>query len=299
MYFYSEFQEFIVTRSMTAFARKEEQTEQGSLTWEIRSVNHRYLEVSLRLEESFRPLEMQIRKRFADKLGRGKVDAALRYKAPEHHQSSLNYDAALAKSVVDSYDQLAQISTRPAPIDMLRVLQWPGVLISETLDQTALNKAVMSSLDHAIDELITTRETEGAALQVMIDQRCDDINMIAEATRKRMPEILDQQRQRLAERIADLQVDLDPERLEQEIVLLAQKSDVAEELDRLQNHIIEVKNVLQRDEPVGRRLDFLMQELNREANTLASKSIDTSTTRNSVDLKVLIEQMREQIQNIE
>jgi uncharacterized protein (TIGR00255 family) len=284
---------------MTAFARQEQQTEQGSLTWEIRSVNHRYLEVALRLDEKFRPLEMKIRKLFSDKLGRGKVDAVLRYKAPEQQQASLDVDNDLAKSVVKSCEKLANIADNAAPLDMLNVLQWPGVIISNPLDQAALNKAVMSALKLAIDELIVTRETEGSALQIMIEQRCNDINAIAIDVRERMPEILAQHRQRLSDRVAELQINLDAERLEQEMVVLAQKSDVAEELDRLQSHIVEVENVLKRDEPVGRRLDFLMQELNREANTLASKSIDSGTTRHSVDLKVLIEQMREQIQNIE
>ncbi|OUR64743.1 YicC family protein [Methylophaga sp. 42_25_T18] len=284
---------------MTAFARQEKQTEQGSLTWEIRSVNHRYLEVALRLEESFRPLEMKIRKMFTDRLGRGKVDAVLRYKAPEQQQTSLEIDRNLAQSVVNSCEQLAAFSEQAAPVDMLRVLQWPGVIISDSLDQAALNKVVLASLKTAVDELIVTRETEGAALQTMIEQRCGEINTIAIDVRQRMPEILEQHRQRLLERVTELHVNLDAERLEQEMVLLAQKSDVAEELDRLQSHIVEVENVLKRDEPIGRRLDFLMQELNREANTLGSKSIDTDTTRHSVDLKVLIEQMREQIQNIE
>jgi len=284
---------------MTAFARQEQQTDQGSLTWEIRSVNHRYLEVALRLDEKFRPLEMKIRKLFSDKLGRGKVDAVLRYKAPEQQQASLEIDNDLAKAVLTSCEQLANVAENAAPLDMLKVMQWPGVIISESLDQGALNKAVLSSLKAAIDELITTRETEGAALQKMIEQRCSEINDIALDVNNRMPEILAQHRQRLLDRVAELQINLDAERLEQEMVVLAQKSDVAEELDRLQSHIVEVENVLKRDEPIGRRLDFLMQELNREANTLASKSIDSGTTRHSVDLKVLIEQMREQIQNIE
>jgi len=284
---------------MTAFARREEQTEQGDLTWEIRSVNHRYLETSLRLDERFRPLEMKIKKLFSAKLARGKVDASLRYKTPEDQQSSLNIDHDLAKSIIAHCDELALLTTRPAPVDMLKVLHWPGVLQADSLDQEALNKSVMASLSQAIDELIETRETEGTALQEMIGQRCVEINNIAINVRERMPDILEQQRTRLAERVAELQVQLDPERLEQEMVMLAQKSDVAEELDRLQSHVVEVQNVLQRDEPTGRRLDFLMQELNREANTLGSKSINTETTRHSVELKVLIEQMREQIQNIE
>jgi len=289
----------IVTRSMTAFARQEEPTSQGDLTWEVRSVNHRYLETSLRLDERFRPLEMKIKKLFSKKLARGKVDASLRYKAPEQEQSTLNIDKKLAQSVIEHCDSLSLLTTRPAPVDMLRVMQWPGVLQADSLDQEALNQSVMTALDRVIEELIVTRETEGAALEEMIEQRCIEINQIIIDVRARMPEILEQHKARLVERVADMQVTLDPERLEQEMVILAQKSDVAEELDRLQSHVNEVLNVLKRDEPTGRRLDFLMQELNREANTLGSKSINTDTTRYSVDLKVLIEQMREQIQNIE
>lgn len=284
---------------MTAFARQEEQTEQGDLTWEIRSVNHRYLEISLRLEENFRPLEMQMRKLFSDKLGRGKIDAVLRYKMPAQQQTTLDCDQSLAKALIDSYDSLAQLSSNVAPIDMFKILQWPGVIMAKTLDQTLLNKSVITTLNAAIDELIDTRKTEGMALQKMIEQRCSEITDIANQVRHLMPTILQQHQTKLAERVAELGVDLDADRLEQEIVLMAQKSDVAEELDRLQSHIIEVQHVLKRDQPIGRRLDFLMQELNREANTLASKSIDTQTTRYAVDLKVLIEQMREQIQNIE
>jgi uncharacterized protein (TIGR00255 family) len=288
-----------VTRSMTAFARQEEQTEQGDLTWEVRSVNHRYLELSLRLDERFRSLEMPIRKLFAEKLARGKVDAALRYKTPEAQLSNVDMDRDLAKSVVENCEIVAGFAAQAAPIDPVKILQWPGVLKAESLDQVALNTSVMASVRKAIDELIVTRKTEGAALQTMIAQRCIEIDGIAKEIRQRMPDILAQHQQRLNERVAELQVSLDPERLEQEMVMLAQKSDVAEELDRLESHVIEVQNVLQRDEPVGRRLDFLMQELNREANTLGSKSINTETTNHSVQLKVLIEQMREQIQNIE
>lgn len=288
-----------MTRSMTAFARQEEQTEQGDLTWEVRSVNHRYLEVSLRLDERFRSLEMPIRKLFAEKLARGKVDATLRYKTPEAQLSNVDMDSDLAKSVVKNCEIVAGFAAQAAPIDPVKILQWPGVLKAESLDQMALNTSVMASVHKAIDELIVTRETEGAALKTMIAQRCVEIDGIAKEIRQRMPDILTQHQQRLNQRVAELQVTLDPERLEQEMVMLAQKSDVAEELDRLESHVVEVQNVLQRDEPVGRRLDFLMQELNREANTLGSKSINTETTNHSVQLKVLIEQMREQIQNIE
>nr|WP_289282934.1 MULTISPECIES: YicC/YloC family endoribonuclease [unclassified Methylophaga] len=284
---------------MTAFARHEEQTELGSLSWEIRSVNHRYLEVSFRLEESFRPFEMAMRKLISDTLSRGKVEVALRYRAPEQTQSALQMNVDLAKAVMENYQQLASFTDSAAPIDILRVMQWPGVIQTESLDQDALQATVLESLKHALADLVATREREGAALEQMIIQRCEQINDIAEQTKTRLPEILASHRQKLSDRIAELEVNLEPERLEQEMVLLAQKADVAEEIDRLQNHVNEVKHTLKRDEPIGRRLDFLMQELNREANTLGSKSIDTDTTRYSVDLKVLIEQMREQIQNIE
>lgn len=288
-----------MTRSMTAFARHEAQTELGTLSWEIRSVNHRYLELGFRLEESFRPLEMAMRKRISDTLSRGKVEVALRYKAPEQQQDDIQINEPLARKVIDQYQQLAGISQNPAALDLMKVLQWPGVIQTESLDQQALSQRVMQTLDKALSDLLATREREGQALQVMIEQRCAQINAIADQVRKVMPDILENQRQKLRERVEDMQVNLEPERLEQEMVLLAQKSDVAEELDRLQSHVKEVEHVLQRDEPIGRRLDFLMQELNREANTLGSKSIDSGTTRFSVDLKVLIEQMREQIQNIE
>ena len=288
-----------MTRSMTAFARHEAQTELGTLSWEIRSVNHRYLELGFRLEDSFRPLEMAMRKRIGDTLSRGKVEVALRYKAPEQQQDDIQINESLARKVIDQYQQLAGISQNPAALDLMKVLQWPGVIQTESLDQQALSQRVMETLDKALSDLLATREREGQALQVMIEQRCAQINAIADQVRQVMPDILENQRQKLRERVEDMQVNLEPERLEQEMVLLAQKSDVAEELDRLQSHVKEVEHVLQRDEPIGRRLDFLMQELNREANTLGSKSIDTGTTRFSVDLKVLIEQMREQIQNIE
>lgn len=288
-----------MTRSMTAFARHEAQTDLGTLSWEIRSVNHRYLEVGFRLDESFRSLEMAMRKHVSDTLSRGKVEVTLRYKAPEQQQDALEINQALAETVVSRYQQLASLSDVAAPLDMMKVLQWPGVIQTESLDQEALATLVMQSLQEALADLVATREREGAALQTMIEQRCQQISDIAAQVRDLMPTILETQRNKLQEKVQELAVNLEPERLEQEVVLLAQKSDVAEELDRLQSHVKEVEHVLKRDEPIGRRLDFLMQELNREANTLGSKSIDTGTTRFSVDLKVLIEQMREQIQNIE
>jgi uncharacterized protein (TIGR00255 family) len=284
---------------MTAFSRFEAQNELGALSWEIRSVNHRYLETSFRLEETFRPIEMMMRKVVSEHLSRGKVELTLRYKAPQQQQQDIQLNQALAQSVISSYDQLASLATSPAPLDMMKVMNWPGVMEQTSLDQDALYSWVMTTLKDALKDLIAMREREGSSLQQLILQRCERIAEIAKDVRERMPAILEHHHQKLRDKVADLAAQVDSDRLEQELVLLAQKSDVAEELDRLQSHVEEVTHVLSRNEPIGRRLDFLMQELNREANTLGSKSIDTETTRYSVELKVLIEQMREQIQNIE
>lgn len=288
-----------MTKSMTAFSRYEAQGDLGTLSWEVRSVNHRYLEVSFRLEESFRPLEMTMRKLVSAHLSRGKVELALRYKAPEQAEQSVELNTEIAQSVIDSYETLAKLSNAPAPLDLMKVMQWPGVIQSKSLDQDALRAWIVDSLGEALNDLTEMREREGASLEQMILQRCEQIDDIAKDVRERMPDIIAAHHQKLTDRVADMSTTVDPERLEQELVLMAQKSDVAEEVDRLQSHVKEVQHVLSRNEPIGRRLDFLMQELNREANTLGSKSIDTDTTRYSVELKVLIEQMREQIQNIE
>jgi uncharacterized protein (TIGR00255 family) len=284
---------------MTAFSRYEAQGDLGTLSWEVRSVNSRYLETHFRLDESFRPLEMIMRKRVSEKLTRGKVELALRYKAPEQTEQGLQLNTDVAQGVIDSYEALAKLSDNAAPLDLMKVMNWPGVIQSDSLDQEALRAWVTESLDAALTDLTAMREREGASLEQMIQTRCQQINDIADDVRQRMPEIIAAHHQKLKDRVAELATSVDPERLEQELVLLSQKSDVAEEVDRLQSHVKEVSHVLSRNEPIGRRLDFLMQELNREANTLGSKSIDTDTTRYSVELKVLIEQMREQIQNIE
>jgi uncharacterized protein (TIGR00255 family) len=288
-----------VTLSMTAFARQEQTLDSGTLSWEIRSVNHRYLELSLRMDETFRPLEIAIRKLFAQQVARGKVEAVLRYQPTAADVATLHIDEDLARAVIDACAKLSDLSPAMAALDPLRLLQWPGIVSQQQTDAEALNKAVMAVLQTTLKDFVDSRRREGEALAEMLLQRCEDIAHIAAAVRIKMPQILAQNHARLLQRLADFQVELEPERLAQEAALLAQKSDVAEELDRLENHVNEVRHILGRNEPVGRRLDFLMQELNREANTLASKSIDTDTTRYAVDLKVLIEQMREQIQNIE
>ncbi len=288
-----------MTLSMTAFARQEQTLDSGVLSWEIRSVNHRYLELSLRMDETFRPLEIGIRKLFSQQIARGKVEAVLRFQPAMADSTTLHIDENLAQAVIDACVRLSDLSPATAPLDPLRLLQWPGVVSQQQIDAEALNSAVMSLLQNTLNDFIASRGREGEALADMLLKRCDEIAVIASSVRSQMPQILSQNHARLLQRLADFQVELEPERLAQEAALLAQKSDVAEELDRLENHVNEVRHILGRNEPVGRRLDFLMQELNREANTLASKSIDTDTTRYAVDLKVLIEQMREQIQNIE
>lgn len=288
-----------MTLSMTAFARHELTLESGTLSWEIRSVNHRYLELSLRMEEAFRPLEIGIRKAFAQKIARGKVEAVLKFQPSSQQKAAIQIDETLARSVIDACERLSEMSAATISLDPLRLLQWPEIVSQPQVDIEQLSEKVMLGLAAALEDFIASRLREGDALAEMIQQRCQEIDEIAQYVRQRLPEIISQHHQRLKTRVAEFAVTVDADRLEQEIVLLAQKSDVAEELDRLQSHVNEVKHVLSRNEPIGRRLDFLMQELNREANTLSSKSIDSDTTRYAVDLKVLIEQMREQIQNIE
>ncbi len=286
-------------RSMTAFARKENQGEWGALQLELRSVNHRYLEVNPRLPEELRVLEPKLRERIAKRLGRGKVDCNVRYQPPQSGADGLNLNLELVKQLAHATREVDNILYNAAPVSALEIMRWPGVLENAGIDETALQTALLDLLDQALEEMNENREREGEKLKEIILQRCDAIETVVGQVRKRLPEILSALRKRLEERLAELKQELDPARLEQEMVLLTQKLDVDEEMDRLATHITEVRHVLKAKEPVGRRLDFLMQELNREANTLGSKSADSETTKASVELKVLIEQMREQIQNIE
>ena len=285
--------------SMTAFARQERQGEWGAIQLELRSVNHRYLELSPRLPDELRVLETRLRERLAQGLSRGKVECTLRYQPPQEASSELQLNLELVRRLAHASREIDGIVYNPAPLNSLELLRWPGVIETRRIDQEALHQAVLETLALAIDELRASRAREGASLKTVILQRCDAAEAAVKSVQQRLPEIISGQRQRLLNRLQELSQELDPARIEQEIALLAQKIDVAEELDRLSMHINEVRRVLEASEPVGRRLDFLMQELNREANTLGSKSIDSDTTRASVDLKVLIEQMREQIQNIE
>ena len=286
-------------RSMTAFARQESQGDWGALQLELRTVNHRYLEISPRLAEELRSLEPKFRERLGRRLSRGKVECNLRYQPPAGATSELTLNMELIRQLAHASREVDGIIYNPAPINALEVLRWPGVIDSRGIDQDRLNEQTMTLLDAALDELCANREREGASLKQIILQRCDGADTVVQQVRQRLPEVLEGQRQRLLARLHEARQELDSERLEQEMVMLAQKTDVAEEMDRLATHLTEVRRVLDTGEPVGRRLDFLMQELNREANTLGAKSIDSDTTRASVELKVLIEQMREQVQNIE
>lgn len=285
-------------RSMTAFARQEREGDWGVLTWELRSVNHRYLEVGLRLPDELRSLETAVRERAARKLGRGKLDCTLRYK-PTQRRAALALDAQAVEQVLTACEQIRGRLWDAAAINPLDLLRWPGVIQEEATDPAPLTEAALALFDAALNELVATREREGAQIDEILRARLDAMEPLVASARARLPEVLARIRDKLRQRVAELTANPDPDRLEQELAFLAQKMDVDEEMDRLTGHIAEARRVLKLDEPVGRRLDFLMQEFNREANTLGSKSADSETTKVSVELKVLIEQMREQVQNVE
>lgn len=285
--------------SMTAFSRRESSTEQGNLAWEMRSVNHRYLEASLRLPEAFRELEGPLRERLRKQLGRGKVECTLRFNPQETSSSELSLNQPLLDQLIRVSQQLAGQLDSPAPINPLELLAWPGVLAGSEQDQSSLVKQAERLFNEALEELKAQRAREGAELRKLIEERLDAISDRVASLREMMPTLLSAHRQKLIDRFNEARLELDGTRIEQELVLLAQKIDVAEELDRLATHVSETRRVLDDKGAIGRRLDFLMQEFNREANTLGSKAIDSRSTQAAVDLKVFIEQMREQVQNIE
>lgn len=286
-------------RSMTAFARQEQSSAWGTITWELRSVNHRYLETTLRLPEALRGLETLARERIGAALSRGKVEAALKLQAASAAPSVIALNLPVVERLLEVAAELEHMIGPGTGLRLIDVLRWPGALNEAEPNLDDIRAAVLGGLDAALAELIATREREGQRTAELLQQRCEAIRVQVARVRARRPEVLSRWRDRLLSRLADISTDSDPGRLEQELVLIAQRLDVDEELDRLDTHLDEIQAVFARPEPVGRRLDFLMQELNREANTLSSKSADTETTRAAVELKVLIEQMREQIQNIE
>lgn len=285
-------------RSMTAFARQEVKRPWGTAAWELRSVNQRYLETYIRLPEQLRSLEPVIRERLRQRLTRGKVECNLRFDLSSNAQSGLNMNEDLAKQLVAAANWVKNYS-HEGEINPLEILRWPGVMSAQEQDLDTISEELLAALDNTITAFIDAREREGAALKTLIEQRLDGVTEEVRKVRAQMPDILLWQRERLQSKLDDAQIQVDPNRLEQELILLAQRIDVAEELDRLDAHVKETHNILKKKEAVGRRLDFMMQEFNRESNTLASKSINAEVTNSAIELKVLIEQMREQIQNIE
>jgi uncharacterized protein (TIGR00255 family) len=285
-------------RSMTGFARRERQFPWGLLAWELKTVNHRYLEIGCRLPEEFRTAEADFRRTLAGAVRRGKLDCSLHFR-PAVFAESLEVDADLLASLTLRAREIASQAGEAARIQVLDLLRWPGVVRDSSRDSAPLIAAAHALLGEALVDLGRFRDSEGARLCEALELRCVGLEDFAARVAERLPEVRIRMRAKLLERIAQLRSEVDQGRLEQELAMLAQRLDVDEEIDRLRGHVAEVRKTFGGQEPAGRRLDFLMQELNREANTLSSKSQDIETTRAAVDMKVLIEQMREQVQNIE
>ncbi|MGI2188350.1 YicC/YloC family endoribonuclease [Shewanella oncorhynchi] len=285
-------------QSMTAYARIEHKAQWGTASWEIRSVNQRYLETYLRLPEQFRSFEPVLRDRLRKRLSRGKVEVNLRYELADNSNNELQLNQALAKQLLGAASWLKQEAGQ-GNVNLTDILRWPGVLASGEQDMDAIGADLMTAFDSAIDQFIEARGREGEAIKDMLLSRLDGVSEQIAVVREHMPTVMLYQREKLTNRLAEIKGELDPARIEQEMVLLAQKQDVAEEMDRLEAHVAEARRILKKGGSEGRRLDFMMQEFNRESNTLASKSISTEITSAAVELKVLIEQMREQIQNVE
>jgi uncharacterized protein (TIGR00255 family) len=283
---------------MTAFSRVEIKGDWGNAVWEIRSVNQRFLETYFRLPEQFRGIEPVLRERFRKQLNRGKVECSLRFNANPATKSELALNEKLALQLIE-HANWVNGQTLNSQVNPLEVMRWPGVMEAPEADMTAIQAELLAAFDQALKDFIAARASEGENLKAMIDQRLDAISAEADKVQAHMPAIIEWQRNRIIEKFTDAKIDLDSGRVEQELVLLAQKMDVAEELDRLNSHVGETRKILKKGGAQGRRLDFMMQEFNREANTLGSKSINTDVTASAVELKVLIEQMREQIANIE
>jgi uncharacterized protein (TIGR00255 family) len=287
--------------SMTGFARREFAGPFGTLVCEIRSVNHRFLDATLRLPDSCRALEPELRQALARELRRGKVDCTLQQRsvATAAAAARIEIDQEALDRLLARVNELAAAIPGRSQVDLIDLLRFPGILREDALDTDTLMQNVRSVFAEALAELVRARVREGERLAALISQRCATLAAMIGSLRQRLPEVHARIRQRFEERLRELGAQVDQERVEQEILLMLQRLDVAEELDRLDGHLVETARTLAGDEPAGRRLDFLMQEFNREANTLSSKSQDLETTRTAVEMKVLIEQMREQVQNIE
>ena len=284
--------------SMTAFARVEVKGDWGNAVWEIRSVNQRFLETYFRLPEQFRGIEPLLRERFRKQLNRGKVECNLRFNANAGAKNDLALNESLALKLIQHANWIND-KTLNCKINPLDVMRWPGVMEAAETDVSVIQAELLVGFEQALNDFIAARASEGENLKAMIEQRLTAITVEAEKVQTHMPAVIDWQRKRIIDKFTDVNIDLDSTRVEQELVLLAQKMDVAEELDRLTSHVSETLKILKKGGAQGRRLDFMMQEFNREANTLGSKSINTDVTASAVELKVLIEQMREQIANIE
>lgn len=285
--------------SMTGFARREASGPWGSLICELRSVNHRFLESSFRLPEELRAAESELRQVLIKELKRGKVDCTLTYRAARESELALNIDSAALERVIARIREVSSVLPERQTVNVIDVLRWPGVIRDDSSAGEDLNAATIALFKQTVTELVATRGREGSRLRELIEQRCTALEGLVSQVRARLPEVQTRIRTRLLERLAELKVQADQDRLEQELAILLQRLDVDEEMDRLTGHVAEIRRVVAGNEAAGRRLDFLMQELNREANTLSSKSQDLETTRAAVDMKVIIEQMREQVQNIE
>ena len=285
-------------QSMTAYARIEHKAEWGTASWELRSVNQRYLETYLRLPEQMRSLEPVLRDRLRKRLNRGKVEVNLRYELSESGSSEMRLNQDLAKQLLNAAEWLKKEANQ-GELNLVDILRWPGVMAGAEQDMGEINKDLLGAFDGAVAQFIEARGREGEAINAMLQTRLDQIVEQVAIVREHMPAVMQWQRDKLTNRLAEITGELDPARMEQEMVLLAQKMDVAEEMDRLDAHVAETRLILKKGGAQGRRLDFMMQEFNRESNTLASKSISGEVTAAAVELKVLIEQMREQIQNVE
>ncbi|MCY4265000.1 MAG: YicC family protein [Gammaproteobacteria bacterium] len=288
-----------MTASMTAFARQQAQTNWGSLIWEIRSVNHRYLEISVWLPEVFRSMEGSVREVIRRKLDRGKVECQLRFRTNESVNDQLEINTPLVEQLIAANQKIQQQLDTETTFSTMDLLRWPGVIGQPQHDPSETESAALALFRKTLDDLVAARQREGADLEGFLRERVQSIRTIVNGLHISIPEILSAQQQSLLQRLEDLKVEMESARLGQEVALLISKADVEEELDRLVSHLEEVERVLTITGPKGRRLDFLMQELNREANTLSSKAVVAETTRDAVEIKVLIEQMREQVQNIE
>lgn len=285
--------------SMTAFARRELQASWGNAAWEIRSVNHRYLEIGFRLPDIFTQLEPVLREQLKTRLQRGKIDISLRYQPTSSAENQLAINKELAMQLIQARTDIANLIAQPTALNPTDILRWPGVLQNKDLDSANIRQALLDLFSETLHDLIEMRKREGVALAALLEIRLDAMLQEINKVKQILPQVSINQREKIIARLSEAKVNFDPARLEQELIFYTQKMDVAEEIDRLATHINEVRKTLAQGSAVGRRLDFLMQELNREANTLGAKSVVMETTQVSVELKILIEQMREQVQNIE